>query len=229
VRPAPASPVRALLILLGKDLLLQWRERAQSVAILAFGGAALLLFSFAVGPDSLALRQHAAGFLWLGLLLSSTLSLAESFERELEDQALEGVLLVPASTRAIFYAKAVANWIRLALVGVALVPGMVVLYDAGTLRVFALLGVILLGTAGLSAPGTLYSAMTAQARARQTLLPLLLFPLVVPVLIAAVKATSLVILGDPMGQLAPWTRLLLVFDLIYWSLCGLLFGRVVED
>ena len=106
---------------------------------------------------------------------------------------------------------------------------MVVLYDAGTLRLGALLGVILLGTAGLSAPGTLYSAMTAQARARQTLLPLLLFPLVVPVLIAAVRATALVILGDPMDQLAPWTRLLAVFDLIYWSLCGLLFGRVVED
>jgi heme exporter protein B len=71
--------------------------------------------------------------------------------------------------------------------------------------------------------------MTVQARARQTLLPLLLFPLVVPVLIACVRATSLIILGDPMGQLGAWTRLLLAFDLIYWSLCGLLFGRVVED
>jgi heme exporter protein B len=219
----------ALFVLLKKDLLLQWRERAQGVAILAFGGASLLLFSFAVGPDAQALRQQAAGFLWLGLLLASTLSLAESFERELEDRALEGVLLLPASPRAIFYAKALANWIRLALVGIALVPGMVVLYDAGTLRLGALFGVILLGTAGLSAPGTLYSAMTAQARAGQTLLPLLLFPLVVPVLIAAVRATALVILGDPMDQLAAWTRLLAVFDLIYWSLCGLLFGRVVED
>ena len=97
------------------------------------------------GPDSQALRQQAAGFLWLGLLLASTLSLAESFEREMEDRALEGVLLLPASPRAVFYAKALANWIRLALVGVALVPGMVVLYDAGTLRLVALLGVILLG------------------------------------------------------------------------------------
>ena len=225
----PGSGLGALVVLLRKDLLLQWRERAQGIAILAFGGAALLLFSFAAGPDSLILRQQAAGFLWLGLLLASTLSLAESFEREMEDRALEGVLLLPASPRAVFYAKAVANWIRLALVGVALVPGMVVLYDAGTLRLFGLVGVILLGTAGLSAPGTLYSAMTAQARARQTLLPLLLFPLVVPVLIAAVKATSLLILGDPMEQLGAWSRLLLAFDLIYWSLCGLLFGRVVED
>ena len=106
---------------------------------------------------------------------------------------------------------------------------MVVLYDAGTPRLAPLLGVILLGTAGLSAPGTLYAAMTAQARARQTLLPLLLFPLVVPVLLAAVKATSLLILGDPMGQVRPWVTLLVAFDLIHWSLCGLLFDRVVED
>jgi len=109
------------------------------------------------------------------------------------------------------------------------VPIMVVLYDAGTLRLLELLGVIVLGSAGLSAPGTLYSAMTSQARARQTLLPLLLFPLVVPVLLAAVKATSLLILGDPMGQIRSWTVLLMAFNLIYWSLCGLLFGRVVED
>jgi heme exporter protein B len=87
----------------------------------------------------------------------------------------------------------------------------------------------MLGAAGLSAPGTLYAAMTAQVRAKQTLLPLLLFPLIVPVLLASVKATSLVILGDPMEQGKPWIVLLLAFDLIYWSLCGLLYGRVVED
>jgi len=218
-----------LLIALRKDLLLQWRGRLQIVAVFAFGAAALLLFSFAVGPDSLALRQHAGGFLWLALLLASTLSLAESFERELEERALTGLLLLPASARALYYGKAIANFIQLALLGVMLVPVMVVLYDAGTKEVPSLLLVILLGTAGLSAPGTLYAAMTAQARARQTLLPLLLFPLVVPVLLAAVKASSLVILGDPMGQMRSWSLLLVAFDLIHWSLCGLLFGRVVED
>jgi heme exporter protein B len=221
--------LRDLLVALRKDLLLQWRGRIQIVAIFAFGAATLLLFSFAIGPDSLALRQHAGGFLWLALLLASTLSLAESFEREMEEQALEGLLLLPASARALYYGKAVANWIQLALLGTALVPVMVVLYDAGTLRLGSLLGIILLGTAGLSAPGTLYAAMTAQARARQTLLPLLLFPLVVPVLLAAVKATSLLILGDPMDQLRPWATLLVAFAAVHWALGGLLFGRVVED
>ncbi len=218
-----------MLFALRKDLLLQWRTRSQIVAIFLFGATALLLFSFAIGPNAEALRQHAAGFLWLGLMLSSTLTLAESFQSEMEEHALEGLLLLPASPEALYYGKALANWFQLLILGVGLVPVMIVLYDAGTSRLIALLGVIAAGAAGLSAPGTLYAAMTSQARARQTLLPLLLFPLVVPVLLCAVKATSLLILGDPMEQLRAWLALLLVFDLVHWTLCGLLFGRVVED
>lgn len=214
---------------LRKEALLQWRGRAQLVAVYVFGAAALLLFSFAVGPDYDLLRGIAPGFLWLGLLLSSTLQLAESFQAEMEQRALEGLLLLPASPRALYYAKALSNFVQLTLLGAGLVPLMVVLYDAALPRPLALLLVIALGAAGLSAPGTLYAAMTWQARARQTLLPLLLFPLVVPVMIAAVKATGLLMLGDPMGQVRPWVLLLVCFDAIHWSLCGLLFDRVVED
>ncbi len=218
-----------LVAALHKEALLQWRSRAQLLAVLVFGATALLLFSFAVGPRSDLLRENAAGFLWLGLLLASTLTLAESFQAEMEQRALEGLLLLPASAPALFYGKALSNWFQLVLLGVGLVPLMVVLYDAPLPRPLALLGVIALGSAGLSAPGTLYAAMTHQARSRQTLLPLLLFPMVVPVLIASVKATSLLLTGDPMGQLRPWTLLLVSFDALHWSLCGLLFGRVVED
>jgi heme exporter protein B len=221
--------VRIFLAALRKDMLLQWRTRGQLVAVFVFGAASLLLFSFAIGPNAAALRQFAAGFLWLGLLLASTLALADSFESEMSQRALEGLLLLPTDQRALYYAKAVANLIQLTVLGIALVPVMVVLYDAGTPRAGALVGIVVLGAAGLSAPGTLYAAMTAQARARNTLLPLLLFPLVVPALLAAVKATSLLILGDPMGQVRAWTLLLVVFDAVYWSLCGLLFERVVED
>jgi heme exporter protein B len=218
-----------LVAALHKDLLLQWRGRAQAIAIFVFGATSLLLFSFAVGPNAEALRQHAAGFIWLALLLSSTLTLTESFQSEMEQRALEGLLLLPADARAIYYGKALANWVQLTLLGVALVPLMVVLYDAPLPRAGGLLGIILLGAAGLSAPGTLYAAMTSQTRARQTLLPLLLFPLVVPVLLASVKATSLLLTGDAMGQLPSWTALLVCFDAIHWSVCGLLFNRVVED
>jgi heme exporter protein B len=218
-----------LLAAIRKELLLQWRTRAQFLAVLVFGATALLLFSFAIGPNAESLRLYSAGFLWLGLLLSSTLTLAESFQHEMENRAFEGLLLLPADARALYYGKAIANWLQLSILGTVLIPIMVVLYDAGTSKVPAMIGIILLGSAGISAPGTLYAAMAQQAKAKQMLLPLLLFPLIVPVLLASVKATSLLILGDPMEQARSWTVLLAAFDAIYWSICGLLFDRVVED
>ena len=214
---------------LRKELLLQWRTRAQLLAVFVFGAAALLLFSFAIGPNAQDLRKFSAGFLWLGLLLSSTLTLSESFHSEMENRAMEGLLLLPSDARVLYYGKAIANWLQLTLLGIALVPVMVILYDAGTTRILPLFGVIALGAAGLSAPGTLYAAMTAQVRSKQTLLPLLLFPLIVPALLASVKSTSLLVLGDPMNALGSWLSLLVAFDAIYWALCGLLYGRVIED
>ena len=214
---------------LRKELLLQWRTRAQAMAVFVFGATSLLLFSFAIGPNAAALRQHAAGFLWLAILLSSTLTLNESYLAEMENRALEGLMLVPVSPRILYYGKAVANAIQLVMLGIALIPIMVVLYDAGTTQIPQLLLIVVLGAAGVSAPGTLYAAMTSQARSKQTLLPLLLFPLIVPVLLSAVKATSLAILGDPMGQGGSWIILLVAFNGIYWSLCGLLFDRVLEE
>lgn len=214
---------------LRKELLLQWRTRGQAMAVFVFGATSLLLFSFSIGPNAAALRLYAAGFLWLAILLSSTLTLSESYLAEMENHALEGLLLLPVSPRIIYYGKALANTIQLIILGVALIPVMVVLYDAGTTEIPRLLLIVILGSAGVSAPGTLYAAMTSQARAKQTLLPLLLFPLIVPVLLAAVKATSLAILGDPMEQSRSWITLLAAFNAIYWSLCGLLFDRVIEE
>lgn len=221
--------MRQLLAATHKDLLLSWRSRAQASAVVVFGATTLLLLSFAVGPNAGALRLNAGGFLWVALLLSSTLALAESYRLEIEQRALEGLLLLPASPRALFYGKAIANWLQLLLVGIGLLPVMIVLYDPGTANLIPLVGVLALGTAALSAPGTLYAAMSSQARAQQVLLPLLLFPLVVPVLLAAVKATTLLLLGDPMGQVRSWVALLFAFNGVFWPLCGLLFGPVVDE
>ncbi len=221
--------MKSLYAALAKESLLQWRSRSGFIAVLVFGAVTLLLFSFGIGPNSEVLRLYSSSFLWLALMLASTLSLAESFRHETENRALEGLLLLPASSRSIFYAKAIANWIHLIILGVLLIPLMIVLYDAPAARTPGLLAVILLGSAGLSAPGTLYAAMTADARGKQVLLPLLLFPLVVPVLIASVKVSTLILLGDPMGQTPSWIILLAAFDLIYWSICGLMFPKVVEE
>lgn len=221
---------RRCLLVLRKDLLLQWRTRARFVAVLGFGITTLLLFSFAVGPDTTVLRQHAAGYLWLAVLMASTLSLSESFRLEIHHGAMDALRLLPADARALYYGKALANFAVLAALGWLLIPFMIGLYDAHVVMGLPhLMAVIALGAAGLSAPGTLYATLAARARSSDVLLPLLLFPLLVPALLSAVKATGLVLEGDPMRQLPSWGGLLLAFDLIYWSLCGLLYRFVLED
>ncbi len=217
--------------LVRKDLLVEWRGRARLFSVLLFGAVTLLLFSFAVGPDSLALRAAAAGFLVLALLLSSTMGLSESFRVEQEQRALEGLLLLPVEPVALFYGKALANTVFLLLLAPILIPVALVLYavELEAARILGLLGLWALAAAGLSAPGTLYAAMTSRLQSQDVLLPLLLFPLVVPVLMASVKSADLILTGDPMAQMRSWLVLLIGFDVIYWSLCGVLFPYAVQE
>lgn len=216
-------------VVLRKDLVLSWRGRARGVAMLSFAVVTLMLFSFAVGPNAEVLSRHAGGYLWLALLLSSVLALGQSFQLELEDSALEGLALLPVDPRALFFGKALANTLQLVVLGLLLVPISLGLFGASVNGSWPdLARVLVLGTAGLAAPGTLYSAMTSRAKGKDVMLPLLLFPLVVPVLLAATKATNLALLGDPMNQGTSWAFILACFALVYWSLCPLLFGRVLD-
>lgn len=225
------SWTKQALVILKKDALLEWRGRSRFVSVLLFGIVTLLLFSFAVGPDSSALRGGAAGFLVLALLLSSTLGLAESFRLEQEDRGLEGLLLIPVEPLAMFYGKALGSTLLLLVLAPVLVPIALVLYavELDWVSLGELLGIWLLAAAGLSAPGTLYAAMTSRLRSQDVVLPVLLFPLVVPVLLGSVKAMALVLAGDPMGQMRSWLLLLAGFDVIYWSLCGVLFPFAIEE
>ncbi len=220
-----------LLALIAKDLKLEWRERARVLAVLLFAVVTLLLFSFALGPDTSALHRATPGVLVLALLLSSTLALNESFRIEREDRALEGLLLRPISLTALFYAKAGAAALLLILLGPVVIALTIALYafqlPLGSAA--ALVGLWTLGALGLAAPGTLYAAMTSRLKSQDVALPLLLFPLVVPVLLGSVKAMALVLTGDAMQQLRSWISLLIAFDLIYWSVCGILFRYAVEE
>jgi heme exporter protein B len=223
------TPWRQVRAILAKDLRIEWRMTTRIFTLFCFGFTLLLLFSFAVGSDTEVLRKHAGAYLWMAVLLASTLQLERSFLTETESGALEAILLVPTSPTALFYGKAIANWLQLLLLAVACLPLVLVLYGADLRGPVAWLPVVaFLGTAGLAAPGTLYAGMTARIRGGQVLLPLLYFPLVVPALLAAVKATGLVLLGDPMGQTSSWVALLALFSLVFWGLCGALFTKVVE-
>ncbi|MBN2798040.1 MAG: heme exporter protein CcmB [Deltaproteobacteria bacterium] len=217
-------------VLLQKDLLVGWRGRSRLVGLVTYGTSLLLLFSFALGADSAVLREHAAAYLWVALLSASTLLLAQSFQHETEAGALEGLLLVPVSPMALYYAKATANLVLLLFLAVALFPLTAVLFDLqGGISPLRLAAVVTLGSAGLVGPGTLYAALTARLASKQVMLPVLLFPLVIPPVVASVKGTQLALTGDPMGQLVSWLSLLLIFDLLYWSLGGILLGKVLDE
>ncbi len=226
----PAGLLRSMALVIQKDAVLEWRSRARVNATIFFAIMTLLLFSFAVGPHQQLLQRNAPGFLWLAIFLASTLSLGESMRLESENDALDGLRLLPVDPLALFWAKAFVNTVFLFGLGLVMVPLALALYDAQLAMSFGTLMLILaLGAAAVSAPGTLYAALATQAKARDVLLPLLLFPILVPGLLAAVKATTLVFEGDPMGQLQSWRTLLIAFNVTYWFVCSLLFGRVIEE
>ncbi len=215
---------------LHKDLFVEWRARSRIVGLATYALVMLLIFAFAVGTDTTALQQHAGAYLWLAVLSASTLLLVQSFQQETEAGALDGLLLLPVNPVALFYGKAVANLVLLTLLAAVALGSSFFLYDLHLRGSLVLLCLnVVLGTAGLAAPGTLYAALTARAPAQQLLLPLLLLPLVVPPVLAVVKVTDLLLVGDPMNQLSSWLAVLASFDLVYWSLTGVLFARLVEE
>ncbi|MBX7116456.1 MAG: heme exporter protein CcmB [Myxococcaceae bacterium] len=217
-------------LVLKKDLLIEWRTRARLNALVFFAFATLLLFTFALGPDMEVLTKNAGGYLWLALLFASVLCLGESFRVESENQALDGLRLLPTEPRAIFLGKALGNTILLFSLGLLLIPITIAVYDVKMVgSLWHLILVLLLGCLAISAPGTVYAAIASNARARDVLLPLLLFPVLIPALLASVKASKVIIEGDLMNNLNDWLTLLAGFNTIYWALGFILFPRIIED
>lgn len=225
------SIFRATWQVLKKDLRIEWRGRSRLLSVVLFGVVTLLLFSFALGSDSETLARATAGFLVMALLLSSTLALSESFRIEHQEGAEEGLRMLPVDPVAFYLGKALGNALFLLLLAPILIPVGLVIYgaDPEPVTLLGLAGIWLLASFGLAAPGTLFAAMTSRLNSQDVLLPLLLFPLVVPVLLSSVKAFDLTLNGDPMSQLGAWRLLLSSFDVVYWSLCAIVFPTVIED
>ncbi len=211
-----------------KDMLVEWRSPSRFLGVLFFAFALIFMVAFASNTTDV-MRRQAGGSIWIGLLLASTRSLDQSFAAEMEHGALEGQVLWPVAPPAIFFGKAFANASILFVVGLVLTPFALALFDVTPRGSLLELGAFLFfGSTALAAPGTLLTAITSQARGSSVLLPLLMFPLVVPILMAAAKGTSLVLLPDVMDQSTAWLVALIVFNVIHWPLSALLFGPVVE-
>lgn len=212
-----------------KDFTAERRTKANFNAVVAMAGLILLFFGFALGPDAEGLRNAAAGVLWLTILFSGVLAFNRSYQLELEAGALEQLLLYPGERWAIYLGKMLANLGFVFLVEVVTLPLTGVLYHvAFPERWGAVLGVLVLGTTGFVSLGTLYAAMASRSRSREVLLPLLLFPMLVPVLIAASGATAALLVGDVMGDSRAWIRLLAAFDVIFLIASTWAFQHVIE-
>ena len=215
---------------LWKDLLTERRTKANFNAVVFFAGLVLVLFGFALGPDAGTLRLAASGVIWLTVLFSGILAFNRSYQTELEGGALESLLLYPGDRRSIFVGKLLANLAFVLLVECLVVPMAAVLYDVPLLHALpGLAGIILLGTLGFVTLGTFYAAMASRVRTREVMLPLLLFPMLVPLLLAAVTCTRALLEGDLMGDARTWIRLLVAFDVIFLAATLAAFEYVIED
>lgn len=225
-----ALGIRQARAVLWKDLLAERRTKVNFNAVVAFAVVTLLLAGFALGPDAEALRKSAVGIIWLTILFAGVLAFNRSYQSELETGALEALLHYPGDRRAVFVGKLVANFAFVLLVEVIVVPLAAMLYHVEMLHATpALAGVLVLGTFGFVTLGTFYAAMASRVRAREVLLPLLLFPMLVPLLLAAVECSRAVLEGDVMGDWRAWLRVLLAFDVIFLVASLLAFEHVIED
>lgn len=213
-----------------KDLLIERRSKASFNAMAFFGALILFIFSFAVGADRDLLTRAAPGLLWVAIFFTGLLGLGRAFELERESGGLEALRLYPVDRRAVFLGKMAGALVLVLAMEAVLVPMAAILYslDLWT-RLPALVGVALLGTVGFVTLGTFYAGLTVNLRAREVMLPLLVLPTLVPAVLGSVKATGLILLGDPFGELRTWIGLLVGFDIVYLIVCTLAFEFVLEE
>jgi len=213
-----------------KDVTVELRARERVNAMLFFAALVLFIFNFALGPDREKLREVAPGLLWLAFLFTGMLGLARSFQAERENDCFEELLLTPGDRESIYFGKLAGNVLFMVMAEALILPLFGILYNLdvwGELPSLALVAV--LGTVGFSAIGTLLAAMTAHLRAREVMLPLLLFPLTVPVILGSVRATEAILSGGGLGEVSHWLKLLAGFDVIFLVACPLAFEFVLEE
>jgi heme exporter protein B len=223
------SYTRRALVVAWKELLVERRSKETLNGLLFFSLLLLFVFQFALGPDRERLGGVLPGVLWLGFILSGLLALGRTFLVEREHDCWEGLLLAPGDKSAIYVGKLVGNIALMAAVEAVLLALFVLFFDIDLGRAFpALALVVALGTVGLAAVGTLFAAMTAHIRAREVLFPVLLLPVQIPVLLAAVKATEALLQGEPLAAVAHWVKLLAAADVLYLTVGVLTFDAIME-
>ncbi len=223
------TAARATAILLSKELRLEFRTKELLSATFFFTLVVVVLFSFAFEPTAEESRRYGPGLLWIAFLFAGSLMLHPSFGREQTNDTLDALRMAPVSSFAIVLAKMLANFIFLSVVEVIIVPVFAVLYNVSLAGVVGRLAIVfVMGTMGLVITGTVFSAISAHARMRELLLPLLLLPLLVPMLVAAVEATASLLADQPALD-RTWLAFLGGFDIVFFTASWLLSDFLIEE
>jgi heme exporter protein CcmB len=223
--------LRTALLVLLKDLTVELRSREVVYTTLFFAASCVLVFAFSFVKEGRALEDASAGILWIAIAFAGTLALGRAFERERQSETLRALLLAPADRPAIYAGKLAGMLVLITAVEVVLVPVVGLLFQAPVLtNVVPLAALVVTGTLGYAAVGTLFAAMLVRARSRDVLLPVLLYPITVPVIIAGVRGTSA--LFQPDADVATawmWVGMLAAFDAVFVTLALWTFEPVMTD
>ncbi|MBP7569774.1 MAG: CcmB protein [Alphaproteobacteria bacterium ADurb.BinA305] len=211
---------RVAWLVMRKDLTVEVRSREILYTTAFFAVACVLVFSFALVKEGRPLEDAAAGILWIAVAFAGTLALGRTFERERHSETLRALMLAPSPRAAIYVGKLLGIVLLLLVVEAALVPLIGLLFNVPILaRPLLLTGLLAAGTVGFAAVGTLFAAMLVRARSRDVLLPVLLYPITIPVVIGGVRGTAALFELPPSGEVAGmWMALLLFFDVVFVTL-----------
>jgi heme exporter protein B len=221
------SYVRIVWAHLAKDLRLEWRSKDAINGMLFFSLLVVVLFSFAFDPTMAVSRQIAGGILWVALLFASTTALNQTWTRELRHQVLDAQRMAPSPASALFLAKVLANFLFVTMIQVVLGPLFIIFYNLHALGQGWWMAVVLpLGTLALVVNGTFFAALSLRTRNREMLLPLILFPVSIPALLAMVQSTAAILTGESDPGL--WINMLAGYDIIFMTLCLLMFETILN-
>jgi len=221
---------RAIQWIIWKDLLSEIRSRENISSMFFFALIVILIFSFSFSMDQPAAKQFISGIMWVAFAFTGIIGLGKSFSAELQNDCLENLQMSPVPKGAIYLGKLAANLLFMLIVEVILFPMFVIFFNLDVVETAHLVLLILfLGTLGLSAVGTLFSALTVQIRTREVMFPILLLPVIVPVIIGAVEATRGALNRDPWAFYGYWVQLLLVFDLVFTVISFWAFEWILES
>jgi heme exporter protein B len=221
--------LRKVAAIVGKDVATEIRTKEMISAMFVFSLLIIFIFNFAFDLRAENLQTLAPGVLWVAIAFAGMLGLSRSFILERDRGVLDGLLLAPVDRSAIYFGKMIGNVLFIGIVEIFILPVFVILFNQSLATLPLLIGVVLLGTIGLSGVGTLFSAMAVHTRAREVMLPIMLFPVIVPLMLAAVRLTAAILDGTPFEDVSHWLALLVAFDVIFVSASFILFDYVVEE